>query len=537
MAEKKRTMGFGYLMSLLPLMNMTCMGVYFSYNSPQLMADQLTSRFENTSLEISYLFTIYSVPNFIGAPLGGYILSRFGVRVGSFIFNLLIFLSSVIIFMGVRYDMFWMIILGRGVYGLGAESIIITQSTIAEKWFTGRFLSFAIGLNSFFNQSTASIQDLFLPIYFTSQRDLDSPFFVIGVISFVSFMVSVVFFFMDNFAEEKMKSIKNYNKIHQIKALSSSKDTEENSLDLNKLDSSMLSTKNSHEKKQPSENDNDNSFYDEDTESVANSEIFQSFLSGKEEVEPVFTFSHIRHLGIMFWLLSLIFVTISQVYYQSINFLTPFLQNRFGYEYEMATRLVMFQQIFAAFAIPILSSIVVVIGMKGFFLIASSLIGLSSFVIFYFMPAEPHMLVVAGVIMLGLQFSLYSCVIWSSLALSVPKQATGIALALATTLQNILMTTMPVLFGYINRDQEVESYQKSILIFITLASAALILSVFTTIYDICHDGILYKSENKKEVLDLRERRSTEWRTSVFIGQFQKEMKKQEKLEESINSNK
>lgn len=509
MTKKDLDIGFYFTGSLLILMNVTCTSMYFSYNSPQLLSDQLTSQFQNTSLEISYLYTIFSVPNFIGSPLGGYIISRFGVKISSLFFNLLIFISSVIIFMGIHYQLFWMIIIGRGVYGLGAENIIVSQSAIAEKWFTGRFLSFANGLNSFFNQISASIQDFLVPALFTNQRNLEAPFFLIGLISFMSFLVSVTFFYLDTYVETKKnpqilnRDVSSLNiKTHNINDSSNIIESEISLLTTNTKQSNEI-----------------NSDIDPD-----NLKEFREFLRNRIDKKLVFNFYHVKYLGILYWLLCVIFVIISQLYFQSINFLTPFLQKRFGYPYEEATNMVMLQQIVSAFSIPLLSSVVVVVGYKGFFLIASSLTGLICFLLFYFLPARPNFMVMIAVVMIGLQYSLYCCVIWSSMTLSVPKEATGIALSLVVTFQNILMTILPVVFGYINQDGKIASYQDSILLFIIIALISLVLCSITTVYDIFNGGVLQKSENDKSVLDMRSKRSEDWKRKVYWKQFNK-MKK------------
>lgn len=101
------------------------LGNLYTYDSPQLFADSLMSYFNITTVEIGYLYTIYSAPNFVAAPLGGLMLSYIGLAWGSLILNVTIFISTVMCFLSISTQNYWLMLAGRGVFGLGAESIIV----------------------------------------------------------------------------------------------------------------------------------------------------------------------------------------------------------------------------------------------------------------------------------------------------------------------------------------------------------------------------------------------------------------------------
>lgn len=44
--------------------------------------------------------------------------------------------------------MFWLMVLARAILGVGGESLAIAQAAMAEEWFTGKFLTVAIGINN-----------------------------------------------------------------------------------------------------------------------------------------------------------------------------------------------------------------------------------------------------------------------------------------------------------------------------------------------------------------------------------------------------
>ena len=106
----------------------------------------------------------------------------------------------------------------------------------------------------------------------------------------------------------------------------------------------------------------------------------------------------------------------------------------------------------------------------------------------------------------------FQAAIWSSLTLLVPKEATGLAIAVALTLENILMTSLPVLFGKINTARTPEAFNYSIVLLIGLSVFSFVLSIEIFVFDYYFGHkILYLSENDDSVLEARAMKSREWR--------------------------
>ena len=93
---------------------------------------------------IGLLQAIYSIPNMIMVLVGGYIVDRIGTRKAIFIFGGLCFLGAGVTCSVVRVGRDGT---GRLVFGLGAESLIVAVTTAIAKWFRGKELSFAFGIN------------------------------------------------------------------------------------------------------------------------------------------------------------------------------------------------------------------------------------------------------------------------------------------------------------------------------------------------------------------------------------------------------
>jgi MFS family permease len=152
-----------YRWILLFFTSLLTLGSYFAYDSIGPIAPMLKERLAIGSEEIGWMYSIYSLPNLIMVLIGGVLLDRMGTRVGAFIYAAVVaagagltatgtYLHSVPdlirVFLPENWppEFFWMF-LGRFLFGVGSESLIIAQSTIIAKWFKGKELAFAFGIN------------------------------------------------------------------------------------------------------------------------------------------------------------------------------------------------------------------------------------------------------------------------------------------------------------------------------------------------------------------------------------------------------
>jgi MFS family permease len=119
-------------------------GNYYIYDSISPLADLLKTQLGFSDSNIGLLNAIYSFPNVIMVLIGGIIIDRIGTRKAVLIFTTLLMLGSLLT--AVKGDIFVMAS-GRLLFGLGAESMIVAITTIIARWFKGKELSFAFGLN------------------------------------------------------------------------------------------------------------------------------------------------------------------------------------------------------------------------------------------------------------------------------------------------------------------------------------------------------------------------------------------------------
>jgi nitrate/nitrite transporter NarK len=197
-------------------------------------------------------------------------------------------------------------------------------------------------------------------------------------------------------------------------------------------------------------------------------------------------------------------------------FLTDLLMKRFNYEYLDAKNLAALVPLIYMVLIPVLSALAQVIGKKTIFWILSCVTAIGTFWMMEILDSQPSFKVTLAVIGLATFYSLYSCVLFSSVCLVVPKQGLQIALSVAAIIQSFLFTTLPPVFGYLNRARDVEAYNHSLFVMRMLAIVALIGAILMTIADFKTGKRLYIPENDPLVLEAKEKLSQNFRESQMI---------------------
>jgi len=141
--EKKQPSSF-YRWMVLILISFAMFGNYYIYDSISPLADLLVKQLKFTDSDIGLLQAIYSIPNIVMVLAGGLIIDKIGTRKSVIIFTILVMVGALIT--ALQGDIVTMAA-GRLIFGLGAESMIVAITTILARWFRGKELSFAFGVN------------------------------------------------------------------------------------------------------------------------------------------------------------------------------------------------------------------------------------------------------------------------------------------------------------------------------------------------------------------------------------------------------
>lgn len=129
---------------VLVFISLAMFGNYYVYDCISPMADLLKAQLGFSDSNIGLLQAIYSIPNIIMVLVGGFVIDRIGTRKSTLIFGVICLLGATVTSLSGTLAV---MAAGRLIFGLGAESLIVAVTTAIAKWFKGKELSFAFGVN------------------------------------------------------------------------------------------------------------------------------------------------------------------------------------------------------------------------------------------------------------------------------------------------------------------------------------------------------------------------------------------------------
>jgi MFS family permease len=133
-----------YRWIVLIVLSVSMGGNYYIYDSINPLERIFIERLGFSATEFGWLNASYSVAAVLTLLIGGIIIDRIGTKKSIMLFAVLCFLGAILTTAQGKAEV---MIAGRTVLGLGAESMIVAVTTAIAKWFRGKELSFAFGIN------------------------------------------------------------------------------------------------------------------------------------------------------------------------------------------------------------------------------------------------------------------------------------------------------------------------------------------------------------------------------------------------------
>ena len=130
--------------AILVVLSFAMFGNYYPYDAVAPVADLLSSQLGFTDEQIGTLYSVYSVAAVLVLLAGGYIIDRYGTKRSLFAFGAICLVASIVTALSPDIRV---MLAGRFLLGVGAEPLIVAVTTALAKWFKGKELSFAFGLN------------------------------------------------------------------------------------------------------------------------------------------------------------------------------------------------------------------------------------------------------------------------------------------------------------------------------------------------------------------------------------------------------
>jgi MFS family permease len=133
-----------YRWAVLISLSMAMFGNYYIYDSINPLVDMFAKDLGFSDKVIGMLNSSYSIAAVLTLFFSGLLIDRLGIRKSCFIFAVLCFIGALLTAVTGQAPV---MIAGRFILGAGAESLIVGVTAGLAKWFKGKELSFAFGVN------------------------------------------------------------------------------------------------------------------------------------------------------------------------------------------------------------------------------------------------------------------------------------------------------------------------------------------------------------------------------------------------------
>ncbi len=120
------------------------LGNYYVYDAIGPVAELLTQQLHFSDTQIGTLNAIYSLPNIFLVVIGGILIDRFSARVMVVATTAICLVGAVVTAFGEHFPV---MALGRLLFGIGAETLVVAVLVALAQWFTGRYFALQLALN------------------------------------------------------------------------------------------------------------------------------------------------------------------------------------------------------------------------------------------------------------------------------------------------------------------------------------------------------------------------------------------------------
>jgi MFS family permease len=186
---------------------------YFCYDNPGALQDNFKADLNLSTTQFAMLYSIYSWPNVILCFIGGFLIDRvFGIRLGTIIYMFILMIGQIVFAFGTTMNAFYIMLLGRFIFGIGAESLAVAQNNYAVLWFKGKELNMVFGLQLSFARVGSTVNFLVMESVYKYVKQFERGSRILGMALFIaagtcimSFASALILGWMDKRAERILR--------------------------------------------------------------------------------------------------------------------------------------------------------------------------------------------------------------------------------------------------------------------------------------------------------------------------------------------
>lgn len=170
-------------------------GNYYLYDSVAYVAKELKDIVGFSQTHIGWLYTSYSIAAVIILFFSGVFIDKYGTKISILIFGFIAAFSGIIT---AATDNLYIILSGRFILGLGAEPLIVAITVALAKWFKGKELGFALGVNLFIARAGSYAAD-WSPTWGKSVYDMgwQPALYMAAAIGMLCFVGGIIYYIVE----------------------------------------------------------------------------------------------------------------------------------------------------------------------------------------------------------------------------------------------------------------------------------------------------------------------------------------------------
>jgi MFS family permease len=157
-----------------PVLLLTCGGLFgqfYAFDNPSALNEQMrqymSEKAHTTPEQYAYffnlLYSVYSFPNILLPLVMGLAVDRCGCTVLLCFLGACVVLGHVVFAAGLGQASWPVMLCGRVLFGIGGESLQVAQNCLLFRWFRGKEVAFALGLNLSIARSGSVLNDVLSP--------------------------------------------------------------------------------------------------------------------------------------------------------------------------------------------------------------------------------------------------------------------------------------------------------------------------------------------------------------------------------------
>lgn len=142
----------------------------------------------------------------------------FGIRLGAIIYMAILLIGQLVFAAGALIDAFYLMVIGRFIFGVGAESLAVAQNNYAVLWFKGKELNMVFGLQLSFARIGSTVNFMIMEPLYTYVNQFYKGYECIGVVLLIasltcvlSMICAIILGWMDKRAQRILHRVDNPN--------------------------------------------------------------------------------------------------------------------------------------------------------------------------------------------------------------------------------------------------------------------------------------------------------------------------------------